>query len=289
MKLYRILLATALAATSSVASADVIFCHATNNNGVKIRYYTPFIDIGSDESAMSVVDDGFQAYLNANHPEGDRWDSSCDREERLAGSEGQLDWFKYNNKSEQWVVTDFTGGFPIATAASRETKTAGAHLTVKSTTPAAPAGPSAAELAADRHKAVEERNRAAQAKYEADLAAVEQAKRDIEARKTANRAAADKVLADHQREMEAHAQQVRMADAANLEYRKTLAKPAGVANAVYRGFSANDCAAARFSAVKGAGTDSGTQFKEVESEMISGGCIVRGWWWSTQVGGASRQ
>jgi hypothetical protein len=153
----------------------------------------------------------------------------------------------------------------------------------------ASAGPSAAELRAERHKAVEERNRAAQADYEAKLAAVEQAKRDIEARKAANRAAADKVLADHAREMEVHAQQVRMADAAALEYKKQVAKPYNAPNAVYRGFNGRDCAQARLSALKGAGTDSGTQFKEVESEMISGGCIVRGWHWSTQVGGSSRQ
>ncbi|MCL6684304.1 hypothetical protein [Sphingomonas alba] len=152
-----------------------------------------------------------------------------------------------------------------------------------------PAGPSAAEQRAERHKAVEERNRAAQAKYEADLAAVEQAKRDIEARKAANRAAADKVLADHARDMEAHAQQVRMADAANLEYKKQVAKPAGVPNPVYRGFIGKDCAAARMSATNGAGTDSGTKFIEVESEMVGGYCNVRGWSWSTQVGGASRQ
>ena len=80
-----------------------------------------------------------------------------------------------------------------------------------------------------------------------------------------------------------------MADAAALEYRKQVAKPYGVPNPVYRGFNGNDCAAARSSAIKGAGTDSGTQFKEVESETVGGGCIVRGWWWSTQVGGASRQ
>ena len=154
---------------------------------------------------------------------------------------------------------------------------------------AEPAGPSAAELRAQRHREVEERNRAAQAKYEAGLAEVEQAKRDIEARKAANRAAVDKVLADHAREMEAHAQQVRMADAAALEYKKQVAKPYNAPNAVYRGYSARDCAAARLSATQGAGTDSGSHFVEVESEMISGGCVVRGWYWSTQVGGSSRQ
>jgi len=56
-----------------------------------------------------------------------------------------------------------------------------------------------------------------------------------------------------------------------------------------RGFIGKDCAAARLSATNGAGTDSGTKFIEVESEMVGGYCNVRGWWWSTQVGGASRQ
>lgn len=160
---------------------------------------------------------------------------------------------------------------------------------------AGPVAPTAAELAAERHRAVEERNLAAQAKYEAELAEqkrkvaeYEQAQRDYEALKAEQRAAAETVLADHQRQMEAHAQEVRMADLANLEYKKSLAKPAGVSS-VYMGFTGNDCGSARLSATHGAGTDSGTQFKEVESEMVGGHCLVRGWWWSTQKGGASRQ
>jgi hypothetical protein len=154
--------------------------------------------------------------------------------------------------------------------------------------PVIPASPSAAELRAQHHREVAERNRAAQEKYQADLAAVEQAKRDIAASQAEQRAAADKILADHARAMEAYKEQVRVADAASLEYKKQLAKPA-VSNAVYRGFVGRDCAQARFSATNGAGTDSGTQFKEVESEISSGICTVRGWSWSTQKGGSSRQ
>jgi hypothetical protein len=157
-----------------------------------------------------------------------------------------------------------------------------------SSQPVTPAGPSAAELRAERHRELEERNRAAQAKYEAELAAVEQAKRDIEAQKAANRAAADKILEEHARAMEAYKEQVRVADAANLEYKKQLAKPAGGKGA-YLGFVGKDCAEARLSATNGAGTDSGTQFREVESETVGGSCIVRGWRWSTLKGGASRQ
>ena len=290
MKLYRLMLAAAVAAMSSGVSAKVVFCSATNNNGVKVRYHTPFLDVGTDEAAGSALRSGFKAYLDANHPEGGSWDPSCDREDRLAGSESRLDWFKYNNQSEQWIVTDFTGGYPLATHASREPDTGGAHLTVKSTEPAAPAGPSAAELRAERHRGVVERNAQAQAKYEADLAAVEQAKRDISARHADRQAAAQKVLADHARAMDAHAQQVRMADAANLEYRKAVAKPAGVPNPVYRGFTGNDCASAALSATQGAGTSSSTRFVQVETETISGGCVVRGWWWNVASSGtATRQ
>ena len=55
-----------------------------------------------------------------------------------------------------------------------------------------------------------------------------------------------------------------------------------------RGFIGKDCAAARLSHQWRRHRFS-TQFKEVESEMVGGYCNVRGWWWSTQVGGASRQ
>jgi hypothetical protein len=173
-----------------------------------------------------------------------------------------------------------------------------------STTPKTLKGSSLGSLAQDEqrkkaleaHAAVEERNRQAQAKYEAELAEqkrkvaeYEQAQRDIEAKKAEQRAAADRVLAEHQRRMNVHAQEVRMAGAASLDYKKTLAKPANAPSAVYRGFTGNDCALARLSALKGAGTDSGTQFKEVESEMVSGHCVVRGWWWSTSKSGSSRQ
>lgn len=159
-----------------------------------------------------------------------------------------------------------------------------------------PAGPTQAEKAAEKHKAVEERNRAAQAQYEADLAEqqrkVAEFKRlteEMERKKAAQQAAAQQALGNHARDMDAHAQQVRQADAANLEYRKQVAKPAGAPNAVYRGFVGRDCAAARLSATNGAGTDSGTHFVEVENEMVGGGCTVRGWHWSTQKGGSSRQ
>jgi hypothetical protein len=156
----------------------------------------------------------------------------------------------------------------------------------------------ASDSAPARHKMT---NAEADAKFAADKAEyqkklAEQQKQvddykraqDEVARKTQEqKLAAEQAAADYQRQLEAHAQTVRNQQ---LEYQKEVARPAGVANAVYRGFWARDCDAARRSATQGAGTSTTTRFKEVTSVPASDGCVVQGWWWNVAGGGtATRQ
>lgn len=291
MKMVRVVLAAGCGlvglCVSTSASAKYVYCETyAPNQAVRV---TPVFEI--PQSAADSVDPDFESYMEAKlgfnlMPMCHTYNDEAEARKWQAYVLAQIrqDMAAILDQGFETVAAQKYGGARTAKAPKSVAESSGGDDVGE-----APAGPSAAELRAQRHREVEERNRAAQEKYEAGLAAVDQAKRDIEARKAANRAAVDKVLADHAREMEVHAQQVRMADAAALEYKKQVAKPYNAPNAIYRGFNGRDCAAARLSALKGAGTDSGTQFKEVESEMISGGCIVRGWHWSTQVGGSSRQ
>src|SRR4029079_11576692 len=96
-------------------------------------------------------------------------------------------------------------------------------------------------------------------------------------KKEEQKLAAERAAADYQRQLEAHAQSVRNQQ---LEYQKEVARPAGVANAVYRGFWGPDCDTARKSATLGAGTSTTTRFKEVTTETGGNGCTVQGWWWN---------
>jgi hypothetical protein len=127
-----ILLAVLAATTATQASADVIFCSATGR-ATNQRFYTPFLDIGTNADAAYNVGNAFKKYLDATHPEGDSWDATCDKEATLSRSESRLDWVKYNNPSNQWIATGFTGGFPLASSGSKSSEApSGAHLTVKS-------------------------------------------------------------------------------------------------------------------------------------------------------------
>ena len=145
MKKYRVFLAAGLVAWSSVTSAKVVFCNATGRGVPNTRYYTPFVDIGSSDSAAGDLRLAFEAHLNATHPEGDGWDAHCDTEASLSRSESRLDWFKYNNQNHQWIPTDFTGGFPKATSASRDADASGSYLTVKNGSGSADAAKAADE------------------------------------------------------------------------------------------------------------------------------------------------
>jgi murein DD-endopeptidase MepM/ murein hydrolase activator NlpD len=155
----------------------------------------------------------------------------------------------------------------------------------------------AADSATSRHKMT---NAEADSKFAADKAEYEKtlaqqqkqvddfkrAQDEVARKKQEQRLAAERAAADYQRQLEAHARTV---SDQQLEYQNQLAKPASAPNAIYRGFSARTCDEARVSAVKGAGTTSGTQFKEVRTETGSGTCVVQGWWWDTSKGTATRQ
>jgi hypothetical protein len=95
----------------------------------------------------------------------------------------------------------------------------------------APAGPSAAELSAERHKAAEERYSAAQAQYEADLAEqqrkVAEFKRlteEMEHKKAAQQASAQSAMDSFKAEQAAHAEQMSKYQQDMNDYRNKLAQ-----------------------------------------------------------------
>jgi len=157
---------------------------------------------------------------------------------------------------------------------------------------------SATDSTSKRHKMT---NAEADAKFAADKAEYEKklaeqqkqvddfkrAQDEVARKKQEQKLAAERAAADYQRQLEAHAQTVRNQQ---LEYEKEVAKPAGVPNAIYRGFWGPDCAAARLSATQGAGTSPSTRYKEVTTMPDGRGCLSQGWWWSVAGGGtATRQ
>lgn len=95
---------------------------------------------------------------------------------------------------------------------------------------------------------------------------------------------------EYQRKIAQNAAQVASNETAYLEQRKATAKPLGV-NAVYRGFTGRTCEQARSSAIRGSGTDKGSQFVEVTQDLSAMPrlCIVQGWSWTTSKTGSSRQ
>ena len=131
MKAYCLLLAVGVTTLPSVASAKVVFCNATGRAAPNTRYFTAFVDVGLSEAASSQLGRAFETHLNATHPEGDGWDAHCDTKSSLSSSKSRLSWFKYNNQDDRWIPTDFTGGFPKASGASRDIEAPGPYLMVK--------------------------------------------------------------------------------------------------------------------------------------------------------------
>jgi len=188
------------------------------------------------------------------------------------------------------AVQDWSGN-PSAGAVETEAEP-------KADTPSTRSEQTASDNAPARHKMT---NAEADAKFAADKAEYEKklaerqkqvddyerAQDELARKKQEQKLAAEQAAADYQRQLEAHAQTVRNQQ---LEYQKEAARPAGVANAVYRGFFARDCDAARKSATLGAGTSTTTRFKEVTVVTDASGCTVQGWWWNVAGGGtATRQ
>jgi hypothetical protein len=90
--------------------------------------------------------------------------------------------------------------------------------------------PTAAEIAAAKHRAVVERNRLAQEKYEADLVEhkrkleqFEEAKREVARVKEQQQAAAKRALADYEAQAAAHAEVMRQHDAEVAKYEQEVA------------------------------------------------------------------
>ena len=137
------------------------------------------------------------------------------------------------------------------------------------------------------------RNQAAAEQYRREMedyarAQAEHARKLAEHNENARGAAV--AMQEHQRRLAENAAQVAANQAAQEEYKKAAAKPAGV-NSVYRGFNGPTCEMARISAVRGSGTDKGSQFKEVTFVLSEKPrqCIVQGWSWTTSKTGSSRQ
>jgi hypothetical protein len=128
---------------------------------------------------------------------------------------------------ETYVAQKYGGGRKSKPAPATVADGAGQKDMGKTVTPA---GPSAAQLSAERHKAVEERNRAAQAQYEADLA--EQQRKvaefnrltqDMERKKAEQQAAAQLALDKFKAEQAAHAEQVLQHQQEVSEYQAKVA------------------------------------------------------------------
>jgi hypothetical protein len=125
------------------------------------------------------------------------------------------------------------------------------------------------------------------AEQQSQVDAYKRAQDEVARKKQEQKLQVERAAADYQRQLDAHAETVRNQQ---LEYQKEVAKPAGVANAVYRGFWGPDCDTARRSATLGAGTSTTTRFKEVTARTETNGCTVQGWWWNVAGGGtATRQ
>lgn len=100
-----------------------------------------------------------------------------------------------------------------------------------STEQSAPSGPTAAEIAAERHRAVEERNRAAQAQYEADLAEQQRKvdefnrlTKEMERKKAEQQAEAQRALDSFKAEQAVHAQQMSRHQQEVSDYQNQLAQ-----------------------------------------------------------------
>ncbi len=207
--------------------------------------------------------------------------------------EGSLvsDW-RPDGRAGVLAVSDWSGnpvgGAPSTEVAEDEADTPSPRAPDNSVSISAPA----------RHKMT---NAEADAKFAADKAEYEKklaeqqkqvddfkrAQDEVARKKQEMKLAAEQAAGDYQKQLAAHAETVRNQQ---LEYQKEVAKPAGVPNAVYRGFWGPDCDTARRSATQGAGTSSTTRFKEVTTVPDTSGCITQGWWWNVAGGGtATRQ
>lgn len=122
---------------------------------------------------------------------------------------------RYTEGSPRFTLLDFVPATSPSKKTAAPEQVSGSNLK-SGNEDGKPAGPTPAEIAAEKSRAVAERNRQAQAKYEAELAAqkakveeFERAKAEVERKKQEQRASADRVLAEHNAKLAAHAETVR--------------------------------------------------------------------------------
>jgi hypothetical protein len=214
--------------------------------------------------------------------------------------DAQLNLANHLAKYAAWHVnTGWTGSYaPLASApppapAKAVARTAKPAATDKPTTPFIEVTDKDSGKKLNLSPEVAARNKAAAEQYQREREAHAKAQSEHSrklaqpAEKTRNAAAAKQ---EHERQLALNAAQVAANEAAQEDYKKAAAKPAGV-NSVYRGFNGPTCEMARISAVRGSGTDKGSQFKEVTYVLSDKPrqCIVQGWSWTTSKTGSSRQ
>lgn len=170
-------------------------------------------------------------------------------------------------------VSDWAGriveqGSALAAASAATTKVSGA-----SDMPTRPKK-SNAEADAEYAAAMEVYNRQL-AEQQAAVAEFEQKQKRLAETKVAQSMAVTEASSDYQKRLADHDAQVQ---AQQLEYKKQVARPAGIANAVYRGFGGASCDAAQRAAK---GSSGGSNFVPVATKRSAGTCTVEGWWWNS--------
>lgn len=201
-------------AYASTASAAPGFCTAYMHNNV--IYVTDVFDLPPTDSGASIhnrfsrfVDSTLgQEPYNANcNAFGDQSEAAQTLSIMVQNSSAQGKTVKSIDGFLQWLNP---GPRPRAVAKAAPKKAEPKPVVAKAEPAQTPT-----ETAIGRHSVVAERNRLAQERYEAELAAqkakvaeYERAKDDVARRKAEQAAAAQQVLAEHQRQMQAYDEQV---------------------------------------------------------------------------------
>jgi len=175
-------------------------------------------------------------FVANNYPVSDNLYGGCNVEE----SEKDANW-RYNlfreidpNFPKTLVEVNWTG--PITQPAKEDVKSRKKPQENERQVAAdtKPSGPTPAEIAAEKHRAVEERNRLAQEKYEAELAAqkrkveeYERAQEEVVRKKAEQQAAAQRVLAQYDSEKAAHEATLRAHEAQMAAYKAEVDAAAG--------------------------------------------------------------
>jgi hypothetical protein len=171
-------------------------------------------------------------FILKNYKVSDKLYGGCNVEE----SEKDANW-RYNlfrehdpNFPKTLVEVEWTGPIGKAGSEVKGGKTTQAKKDDKAQGAARDSGPTPSEIAAEKHRAVEERNRAAQEKYEAELAEqkrkveeFEQAQAEVARKKAEQTAAAQAALAAHDAQLAVAAEAQRKHEADLAKYEQEVA------------------------------------------------------------------